>query len=377
MPDPAEIAELRVNGSKYRDWTSVTVEKVFGNPATTATFSAASPIESSTWSDQKLKVGDKFEAFLAGVKVADGIIFLRQVAYDARQHSIRLQACSKVADLLYDTVEQGSGFQNKTLAQIGSKLTERSGIKFKIDGSPSGADKPFPRFHPWPGESIASAIARLCRMRNLFLMDDESGTLIAKRLDGTGEAVAHLEEGRNILSASCVMSDENPFSKIQALGSQPGKDERWSDPARDSSAAVTNSAPGGRNRTLTVKAEEPGDSDDMKMRAEHQAAVTTATMLQAEITVQGWHAPDGSLWIKHCGKQVTVKSPMLFPDKMSLSVQGVVHSQSPAGSLTTLSLVIPYRLVGGSQIKVSGEPAAAAASPAKPETPDVGEVTSV
>lgn len=100
-------------------------------------------------------------------------------------------------------------------------------------------------------------------------------------------------------------------------------------------------------------------------------------MLQAEITVQGWHAPDGTLWIKHCGKQVTVKSPMLFPEQMSLSVQGVVHSQSPAGSLTTLSLVIPYRLVGGSQIKVSGEPASAAATPAKPEAPDVGEVTSV
>lgn len=369
MPKAAEIAELRVNGSKYRDWTSVQVEKTFGAYATTATFTAASPIESSNWSDQKLKVGDQFEAFLAGVKVASGIIFLRQAAYDARQHSLRLQACSKTEDLLYNTVEASAGFQNKTLEQIGAQLAKPSGVTFKIDGKPEGADKPFARFHPVPGETIAAAISRLCRMRNLFVMDDEEGTLIAKRLDGKGDTVAHFEEGRNILSASCVMSDENPWKKIQALGTQPGNDQRWGDDARSSSSTVENPAKSRTGRTMTFRAEEPGDQRDMQMRAEHQAAVTTATMLQAEIVVQGWHDPKGELWIKSCGKLVTVKSPLLFPDKMSLSVQSVTHSQSPAGTLTTLSLVMAGRLAGGNQIGAT--PENAKATPAKPDASDV------
>ncbi|MGF7051890.1 prophage tail gpP-like protein [Bosea sp. OAE752] len=373
MPNPQEYAELRVNGWKFRDWTSLQVEKDFSNPVTAATFTAASPIEAGTWAGQKLKVGDQFEAYLAGVKVSQGPIALRQVAYDAKQHALMLKALSLVSDLNYNTVEPSAGYQNKTLAQIGSDLTKSSGIKFSIEGNPAGADKPFARFHPEPGEPVMNALARICRMRNLFLIDDENGNLKAKRLEETkSETVHHLEEGRNILSATCVMSDENPWKKIQATGSQPGNDQRWGDQARTSSSSVENAAPSRGGRILIIRAEEPGDDRDMQMRAEHEAALVRATMLQAQITVQGWHDPSGKLWIKSVGEQVTVKSPMLFPDKMSLFVQGVTHTQSAAGTLTVLNLVMPGRQLANGRIEATaGAPEKASFKSAKADAPDV------
>ncbi len=377
MPNPDEIAELRVNGAKYRDWDMVSVQRAYGQEATLMTFAASSPVEAGSWAGQKLKIGDKCQCWLAGVQVADGVLMTRQVIYDARNHALQVQVASLTKNLTYGSVPQSSGYQNKTLANIGSDLTKPYGIKFRIDGNPAGADKPFPRFHVQPGETVTSALWRLCKMRNLFLMDDEKGNLVAKRVDGKGPVKAHLEEGRNIKSATCVMTDEFAFGKITVLGSQPGNDQRWGDDARDSSASVTNPEIKG-HKPLITGAPEPGDRDDMKMHAEHLAAENIATMIQAEITVQGWHGPDGELWIKNVGQLVTVKSPMLFPSGSKvLAVQGVVHRQtSQAGTESVLSLIIPARLGGGGKIDADGNadggaPPASITKPAQPEPPDV------
>jgi prophage tail gpP-like protein len=370
MPNPQEIAELVVNGREYRDWDMVSVQRSFQSPASVMTFSAASPIESGGWAAQKLKIGDLCSCKMAGVTVANGVLYLRQVAFDDRRHGLQVQVASKVQDILYATVDQKPGqFKDYSIEGIGNALVKPYGLKFKIDGNPSGADKKFPRFNVQPGETVFAAISRLCRMRNLFLIDDKDGNLVAKRIDGSGGAQAHLEEGRNIKSATCVMSHENVHNMIQVLGQRPGNDQNWGDEARDTSASVSNPEIK-RHRPLTIPAEEPGDQQDMQMRAEHAGAVNIATMLQAEVTVQGWHDPSGVLWIEHVGKEISVKSAMLFPEEQrSLAVQGVVLKQTNAGTETVLSLIIPSRLGGGGQIQA--EPDFAKANAARPEPSDV------
>lgn len=372
MPNPAEIAELIVNGRVYRDWDTISIERTFRAPASVMTFSAASPIESGKggWAAQKLTIGDVCSAKMAGVTVANGVLYMRQVAFDDRRHGLQVLVASKVQDLLYSTVDQKPGqFKDYTIEGIGNALVKPYGIKFKIDGSPSGADKKFPRFNVQPGETVFAAISRLCRMRNLFLIDDKDGNLIAKRIDGKGSSKAHLEEGRNIKSATCVMSHENVHNMIQVLGQRPGNDQNWGDEARDTSASVSNSIVK-RHRPMTFNAEEPGDQRDMQMRAEHAGAVNIATMLQAEITVQGWHDPSGTLWIQHVGEEITVKSAMLFPEEqMSLAVQGVVQRQTNAGTESVLSLIIPSRLGGGGRIEAG--PDFARGNEAKPMPADV------
>ncbi|TCR60940.1 phage baseplate assembly protein [Bosea sp. BK604] len=377
MPNPAEIAELMVNGSIYRDWETVTVQRGFQQTASIMTFAAASPIESGTWAGQKLKIGDRCTCRLAGVEVANGLLATRQVVYDARSHALQVQASSKTADLAYASVAQSGGFKNNTLSGISNNLLKPHGIKFRIDGSPAGAEKPFARFHVQPGETVVSAIARLCQMRNIWLTDDEKGNLVGKRLDRSEGPMAHLEEGRNIKSAMSIMSAENIHDRISVLGSQPGNDQRWGDQARDSSASVSNPE-ALKNRALIVRSPEPGDADDMKMHAEYLAAENIATMIQAEITVQGWHDPEGALWIKSVGKNVTVKSPMLFPSGSKvLAIQGITHRQtSQAGTETVLSLILPALLKGADRIDASGNaeggaPPVSMTKPAQPEPSDV------
>lgn len=377
MPNPDEIAELRVNGSKYRDWEMVSVQRAFGSEASLMTFAVSSPVEAGSWAGQKLKIGDKCQCWLAGVQVADGVLMTRQVVYDARTHGLQVQVASLTKNLTYGSVEQSAGFKNNTLEGIASNLVKPYGIKFRIEGNPEGAKKPFPRFHVQPGETVTSAIWRLCRMRNLFLVDDEKGNLVAKRIDGKGPVKAHLEEGRNIKSATCVMTDEFAHNKITVLGTQPGNDQKWGDQARDTTASADNPEIK-KHKPLIARAPEPGDAEDMKMHAEYLAAENIATMIQAEITVQGWHDPAGELWIKSVGEMVTVKSPMLFPSGSKvLAVQGVTHRQTNAsGTETVLSLIIPARLGGGGKIDADGNgeggsPPASVTKPAEPEKSDV------
>lgn len=382
MPDPKEIAELVVNGQIYRDWEMVSVQRGFQQEYSVMTFAAASPVESGTWAGQKLKIGDKCLCRLAGIKVADGILATRQVVYDSRNHGLQVQVLSKTSNLTYASVPQSSGYQGYDLNGIANSLTKPFGIRFRIEGNPAGSDKKFPRFHVQPGEPVIAAIWRLCQMRNLWLTDDENGDLVARRLDRGDAADIHLEEGRNIKSASSVMSAANVHDRIAVLGSQPGNDQRWGDQARDSSAFVTN--PGApQNRAIVRRAPEPGDSDDMRMHAEYLAAENIATMLQAEIVVQGWHDPKGELWIKgvQAGKNVTVKSPMLFPSGSKvLAIQAVTHRQTnQAGTETVLNLVLPALLKGVDRINADGEapggaPPASTTKPAKPEPSDVIEV---
>ena len=294
---------------------------------------------------------------LAGRAVIPGIIKARQVAYDEKQHALQLQGLSKVSDIMYSTVKHSPGeFKNYSLAQIANSVLQPHGIRFSLKGSTSGADKPFPKINVQVGETIFTFIERLCRFRNVFVIDDGGGNLVAYRAGPRSSPIADLEEGRNIKRASLTMTDEQAYGKIEALGQRPGNDDHFGDDARDVSATALNPAVTA-TRALTFMAEMPGDKADMQMRADHELAENYATMLDGTITVQGWQRDDGSLWMEHVGETITVRSPMIFPDgQMQLAIESVAHKQDDGGTTTDIGLVLPGRLGGSGGIGASGIP---------------------
>jgi prophage tail gpP-like protein len=358
MPKASEVAEISAAGTRYRTWKEVEVNRDYRQVVSEVRLTASEISKgASSWGNLRLKPGDPVEASLAGRKVAKGKVSVRQVGYDKDNHAVRFVVQSKVADLINGTVEAKPGeYKKQTIQQIGNAVLAPLGVGFRISGALAGADKIFPRVNVQIGESPFDLIERLCRMRNLHLIDDAEGNLLATR--GNGGVVADLREGRNIKSAEMVWREDQAVGQITALGDHPGTDQSWGDDARGHSATATNSSYSGGHRALHLVAEHPGDTKDMQMRADHEVDANIGGMLTADITVYGWLRPDGTLWIEHVGEYVNVYSPMLFPqDRMKLGIQGVTHRQNDkVGTETTLHLVLPRALGSADKIESNGGP---------------------
>ncbi|MCJ2138388.1 hypothetical protein MKK69_30770 [Methylobacterium sp. J-026] len=361
MPNPKELAYILVNGKRYLNWKTISVNRTFGEVVSVATFAAASPSESGvpTWDALKLRVSNKAQIYLAGRKVIDGVISARQPAYNDKEHGLQITVTSKMADIVNSTVDHEKGeFKGYSLNQIAGAVLQPYGIKFQLQGSTNGADKVFPKVNVQMGETVFAFLERLCRFRNVFLRDDADGNLVAYRGEGRAMVGAELELGRNIKAGSLLMRDENAYDKIDAVGQQPGNDQIFGDASRDVKATAVNPAVT-RHRPFSFAAEMPGDKQDMQMRANHELAENYVTMLSGSYTVQGWFKDSSTLWLEMIGKTITVYDPFMFPDnRMQLAIQGVTSTQGPEGTLSVLDMCLPMRLGGGNRIEASGAGAA-------------------
>ena len=121
-------------------------------------------------------------------------------------------------------------------------------------------------------------------------------------------------------------------------------------------ASIIGADPVGREQRLILQhlAEEAlgglqiavgGEQQDAQMRADRELAESIATLVQVKITIQGWLDDGGKPWILRFGENVTVYSPMLFPDdRMQLAIQSMTHRQGSAtGTLTDLERVCATR----------------------------------
>lgn len=369
MPKPEEVAVIVAAGQRYQCWQQVEVFRDYREIVSEIRLAVAEIGDfKGGWKSMRLKPGDECQAYLAGRLVATGRVSVRQAAYDATTHGVRFIVQSKVADLANGTVEAKPGqYRKYTLEQIANSVLGPFGIKFSINGAPDGADKVFDRVSVQVGETPFELIERLCRMRNLHMVDDHRGNIVAQR--GAGPLVADLTEGGNIVSAQMIWREDQAVDRIKATGAMPGNNAAWGDDARANAATATNPA-FNRYRPLVIVAEQPGDKRDMQMRADHEVDVNVGGMMSVEVRVQGWLRDGSRLWIEDIGKSVSVYSPMLFPqDRLTLAIQSVTHAQNDKdGTSTTLGLVLPSALGSADPIRADGAPNGA--QPAKPDKAD-------
>jgi prophage tail gpP-like protein len=365
MPKIEELAALVVNGRAFRDWSAVAVEVRHGDPIAQATFSVAEVgANSGGWAAQRLALDQQASVTLAGRVGLKGIIAVRQAAFNAQQHGLQIIVQSDASKIVISSAQVPTGqFKGYTYSAIAKSLLAPHGLSFEMRGSPAGAEKVFDKVNVLVGESPWHVLERLARMRNLFLMPKADGTGIIAHRGGEGGAVAELVEGKNIKAAQCVLRDDAAFNKISVIGQKKGNDQEWGDDARVSATAVNPQVSG--NRPLIIIAEEPIDRQDAQMRADRDMAENVATSVNANITVQGWLTGDGRLWMELLGEDVTVKSPMLFPENsMTLAISAVRHTQDDGGGTET-SLTLCLRAALGGPIGIGGP--GGGGSPAQPD----------
>lgn len=333
MAKLAEYAEIRSTAGIFRDWTTVAVEYNFDtNQMRSFRFQVAEP-SAKTFI---LKPGDRVDVALAGeLVIENGLITARQVGFDATRHGVQLDGGSRATPIHHVSVDVPGGgqFRGYGLEAIANRVLQPYGLKFRVENPPEGGKDPFPNVSVRHGESPFTFLSRLATQRGMYMRAEADGTIVA----GTPSASSGVtfEEGRNILSANCLIN--MPYaSDVIGRSQQPGSDSLFGKKASEISAKSTmaNGLPG---HVIKVLADMPLGQKELQTRTNMSAQQIEETALQATIVYQGWLRPDvGGLW--NLGELINVKSPMLFPTEggaQELKVWGVTYSQDANGGTTT------------------------------------------
>jgi len=342
VPNPDEIAELVVAGGRFRDWESVWVQHRAGEPFAFFQFTAAErePF-ANRWQAVRFYPDDHVIITLGGKLAMNGIITIRQVAYDKKTHGVQLQGKGITHWAAKSSVESKTGsFDMKNLVQIAKEVLAPYPSPLKVVGAVDPT--PFKRVSNQPGETVWDFLERLARPRGAVLSSDHLGNF---KLLGDAEAdvEAVLMEGYNILKCQAII-DKDPFHKkysaIGSTGNDKG-DEKTPSQAGEMMASTGGSAPVYSHKI--TPAEQPvWGTPELQSRAEAEALWHEGAIIEVNITVQGWKKPNGDLWRIEEVYQVT--SAMISLNE-PLAAQTVTFTQDRAsGTLTTLKLVQPRLL---------------------------------
>jgi prophage tail gpP-like protein len=334
---PQEIATLVVRGFHFTDWETVWVQRRAGDAWDYFRFTAAErDTVPYTWDKLQFKPGDTCSIYLGNVLAVQGIILVRQVAYDANSHGVSLQGVSESWRAATSSIIHKDNNFPGSLKQIADELLAPTGIKADTLGTVDGT--PFkPAVHPNPGEMIWTFLERIARDREVKLWGT-GNTIVLIGPNPPAEGGSTIE-GENILSAQVVISAEAMRDKIFATAQRQADDQTHGPQASEMRAVVEGDLPA--YRPLLVPVEHPvWTQKEVQLRAEREA-LDSGLRIDADITVPGWFNERGKLW-----KPITlvyVNSDMAMLHQ-GLSVETVTFEQDrQAGTRTTLHLIEPGR----------------------------------
>jgi prophage tail gpP-like protein len=347
VPNPKEIAALTINGQKYEDWTSVMVEvriteafPIFQFDCSEFDESNRKASLSTVINNMKIKPGDVVDVTLAGQQIVRGYVTERHVAYDARNHAVRIIGVGKTFDLVTSSVwSQGGSYDNQSWEQMARAVIAPVGVELKVKGQIDAT--PYKQIQVQPGELIASTLERYARQRNILLGSTAKGELLAIG-DHDASEDDKLIEGVNIERFAGVIKDDNVYKKIYAIGQKVSDDSSFGDQSNKLVGKAEGSST--RERTRVTVMDVSDDKHGAQQRADMEKLFTEGATVEHNVTVQGWLRGNGGLW--EAGKYYWVRSPMALTDKL-LGCKSIVYSQDNSnGTTTTLTMVLPVSMKG-------------------------------
>jgi prophage tail gpP-like protein len=173
-------ATVIANGKVYPGWESVEIWREFANTVSYMKFTAAE--DESVAASYSVVPGDPAQGYLCGIKCMDGYVMSRQAVVDKNTHGVEVVVASKTQNAIIGTVQNNPGqYKNQTLSQMATAVLSKVGVNFKMTGDTSGTEIPFDRVSEHIGERAIDFVQRLAMWRNMHLVDDSQGNLVATR----------------------------------------------------------------------------------------------------------------------------------------------------------------------------------------------------
>lgn len=339
----ADQLELYINGKAYRGWTEINVTRALD--AISGAFSIAlverwagdgrTPSQIENW---PILNGDRCQVKVDGETLIDGYVDQFMPEFSPTTHGITVQGRDKTCDLIdCSAFHQPDQWTNLTLLQIAQILCKPFGVTVRADVDIGPA---FPNIKLQQGETVFSALDRLCRIRKVLLAPDSDGGVLLTRA-GSIRAKTALEQGVNIKSARGNLDTSQRFSNYIVKGQNASSMTDDGELEAHAEARVTDSDIT-RYRPLLVMAETGATNVSAKERAIWEANVRLGRGASASVTVRGWRqgvSASDPLWRPNV--LVHVKSTFLRMDGDML-VRQVTYRRTPAGGTECdLDLVSP------------------------------------
>ena len=345
-PGGKEIATLEVAGERWSNWTSVRVEQKVSEAFPTFQFETSENVEVPLKvRGEQWQPGDGVRVYVGGVPAVFGYITERHVAYDGKQHAVRLIGVGDTYDLPtssvpLDVTEQNH--DNKNWIQLAKDITAHLNIKIhSVNADP----KPFQKIGIQPGETIMQVLERYARMRNIVIGSRATGGLV-----GVGEhsstVSGELIEGYNILKANAVVRDSHIYKRIFAVGQNTGGGSGGGASAENTQKVEL---PGShsRNRHMVAVCEIADDMYGVARRCKMERVFTEGSEIEANITVQGWFKDNNAsdrVW--KAGEYYFINSPSLILNGVVLGCAACTYEQNAGGTTTTMNMVKPEHMNG-------------------------------
>jgi len=334
----SEYAELTVNGQIYRDWETVMVRHAFNEePAFRYRFTCSEGLPlAKNFALLRIRPGDHCTVKLAGILAISGRVFIRQVHYDARRHSIEIQGWSYSGDAAQASVTHPTmEFKKVGYQQLASALLKPINVPFEVIGGALPGMK-FDRVAIRPGETIRDVLETYARPLGIALTSNPQGAFVAAAgwLPGSDAVI----EGVNIIEGREIIQNLDGASNQATITQEPGNDQK--NMSKVSHMPFAQLAQGNmmglRPIVNLVLNEFPGTKEHLQGRAKMEDKQSQHDQIHVTVVVHGWLRPSGGLWQR--GQKVHVKSPMLIIDR-PLNLKVVTFEQSSGGSRSTLELV--------------------------------------
>lgn len=349
----SERARLTVKGQQFEDWTSVWVQRTWGNAYDQFKFTCAErdgATSNQVQASAQFKPGDDCRVELAGQLAITGQIVSRQAAYDANSHGVELQGTNRTwAPSTSSVVHKTNRFDGKTFDEIAKEVLKPTGSIGLWRGKPP--QDTFKYCHTEKGETIFDFLSRIARNVNVMVTCDKEGNFLFVGDNPDKIPNGQLIEGMNILKMQCIISMQQQFQKYIVHGQSNGSDNKqikYQKASEQVKVLEGKSKFAKFYRVKLIPMEQPTtNSDTVEKRAETEQTWDAGTEVTATVVVQGWQPGGGiggnnSLW--EPGAAVTIKSPMAMLDQ-EMKIQSVTYTQdNNSGSLTTLVCVNPYAL---------------------------------
>ena len=325
MTDDDNRVEVRIGGKVFAGWKSVvismSVEQVARAFAMEVTTDFPSNVDFRT-----LQSGDLCEVFIGEDRVCTGYIEATPVSYDGKKVRVQIQGKSKTIDLVqccppsaaYPAPSSGS-------SNLWADVKGKDGTAKRREVTPSGGtanswkDIPVAKIiaelcAPYgiqvyaptlgskiathtvnPGETVIKSINRLIDKENLIVTDDADGNLVIMVPTESGDSVARLKTGENILSGSARFDASKQFSHYVVLGQHSGSDTDFgASSAEDRGEARDSNVH--RYRLLVLKDSGQSSTATCLDRANFEQRYRGARIRSIDLIVQGWRNDSGDIW---------------------------------------------------------------------------------
>lgn len=329
---------VRVGGSRFTEWTDVSLQLAIDAPPQITLFSPWDPDEA-----ELRRVFKPFSFQSAAVNIGSdpiftGVMLTPSPTSTAEGSTIMASGYGRTGTP-YDCNASASSypleFDNLTLDAIANQLLTPFGVGVQFE-APVGA--PFERVSMQPGEPVLTFLAGLAKQRNMVIGETTTGQALFWQSVDTGSPVAVFKEGEPpVERVTPSFSAQNVYSDITAIApTVPG--------VQGEQLTVKNSRLNGVVRPHTfIAPDTPGETlqtaADAKLGRMYGAAVAWY------VEVPAWRGPNGDVWRPNTTVKLTAPKAMIY-NQTEFLIKSVHLSADSDHRSARLELVLPGAFSG-------------------------------